>query len=70
MKFTNTKKTLTWCGAWVLMGATFRSSHMAAGGVVALIVWIPAALVIDLWRSRKPPVSVRPGPQLRLFPPE
>lgn len=83
MQFPATKKALTSCGAWIVMGAVVQSSHMAAGGVFALLVWTPVALVID-WRQSRAIGATRgrrlfqrgdglrslPSPQLLLSPPE
>ena len=44
MQLPITKKALSWCACWVVMGAVAQSSQMAAGGVVALIVCAPATL--------------------------
>lgn len=59
MQFPATKTALSWCAAWALIGAVAQSSHMAAGGVFALVVSTPAALVVDWWRSR----AVDAGPE-------
>lgn len=82
MQFPATKKALSWCAAWIVMGAVAQSSRMAAGGVFALIVWTPVALVID-WRRSKTTGAAReyqlfqhddggpqPAPHLSLPPPE
>lgn len=76
MQFPATKRALTWCGAYAVMGAVVQSSHMAAGGVFALLVWTPFALVSDWLLYRKLVrqvmriLSARPSPQLLLSPPE
>lgn len=68
MQIPATKKALSWCAAWIVMGAVAQSSRMAAGGVFGLLVWAPVALVIDWRRSKK--ISAPSIPQLLLSPPE
>lgn len=52
MQFPATKHGLAYCGAWIIMGAVAQSDQTAAGGVLALLVSTPAALVVDYWRFR------------------
>jgi hypothetical protein len=67
MQFAATKKTLAWAGAWIFMGIVAQSDGMAAGGVIAGFLGVPAALIVD-WRRSV--ISRRPQPpQLLLSPP-
>jgi len=68
-----TKKALSWCACWVVMGAVAQSSQMAAGGLVALIVCAPVTLAADWLKAsvRRPERAqgVLPRPTQLLLPP-
>jgi hypothetical protein len=53
IQFKVTKEVLIFCASWILMGAVVQSSPMTAGGVVALLVMAPVALVHDWIEHRK-----------------
>lgn len=73
MQLPITKKALSWCAAWIVMGAVAQSSQVAAGGLVALIVCTPVTLVADWLRGavRRPERAqvLLPRPAQLLLPP-
>jgi hypothetical protein len=68
MQFAATKNALGWSAAWIFMGVVAQADGMAAAGVIAGLLGVPAALFID-WRRSAAARRLRPIPQLLLSPP-